>query len=108
MSMMMMMMMMMMIESVLNRGLKLANLPPKLDVTQVLTDFRRFERSMVWNKFWFGRETEEPYEKPLFQKKKHNFPRNYRSPKGLQDYLAAVKSDIMDPHNRNKVKSNLS
>ena len=46
-------------ERVLNKGLKFAILPPKLDVTQVLTDFERFKRSMVWNEFWFGRETEE-------------------------------------------------
>ena len=95
-------------ESVLTRGLKFAILPQKLDITQVLTDFRRFERSMVWKEFWFGRDSDNSYEKPLFNKKKHNFPRNYRSPKGLQDCLAAVKCDIMDPHNRNRVKSNLS
>ena len=43
----------------------------------------------------------------MFKAKKHNFPRNYKSPKGLQNYLAAVQSDLMDPKNRNKVESNL-
>ena len=35
-------------ESVLNRGLNFGFLPLKLDLTQVLTDFERFERTMIW------------------------------------------------------------
>ena len=35
------------------------------------------------------------------------FLRNHRAPKGLQEYLDAVKSDLMDPKNRNKSKYNL-
>ena len=38
-------------DKVLNRGLKFAIMPLKLDITQVLTDFRRFERDMVWKEF---------------------------------------------------------
>ena len=94
-------------ESVLNRGLKFAIQPLKLDITQVLTDFTRFERSMVWKDYWFGKETEETYVPLIFKKKKNNFPKNHRTPKGLLDYLTAVKSEIVDPKNRNKVKSNL-
>ena len=94
-------------ENVLNRGLKFAITPLKLDITQVLTEFRRFERTMVWKEFWFGQENEGPYEPPIFKQKKSNFPHNYRSPRGLQDYLAAIKSEIMDPKNRIKVTSNL-
>ena len=33
-------------ENVLNRGLKFAIIPHKLDITQVLTEFRRFDRTM--------------------------------------------------------------
>ena len=95
-------------EKVLNRGLKFAITPLKLDITQVLTEFRRFERTMVWYEFWFGRKTEEAYKPPMFKAKKSNFPRNHRAPKGLNDFLAAVKSDIMDPKNRNVVRSNIS
>jgi hypothetical protein len=93
---------------VLNRGLKFAIVPLKLDITQILTEFRRFERTMVWYEFWFGRRTEESYKPPIFKAKKSNFPRNYRAPRGLQDFLAAVKSEIMDPKHRHKVKSNIS
>lgn len=95
-------------EKVLNRGLKFSILPLKLDVTQVLTDFRRFERTMVWTEYWYGKETDATYVKPLFKQKKHNFPRNNRAQKGLLDYLAAVKSDLMDPKNRHIVKSNIT
>ena len=93
---------------VLNRGLKFAVLPVKLDITQILTDFRRFERTVVWKEFWFGNENTESYDPPMFRKKKHNFPRNHKPPKGVQDFLAAVKSDLMDPNNRNKINSNIT
>ena len=60
-------------ESVLNLGLKFAILPPKLDVIQVLTDFRRFERSMMWNEFWFARETENHMKNHCFRKRNTTF-----------------------------------
>ena len=40
---------------VLNHGLKFAITPIKLDITQVLTEFWRFERTMVWQEFWYGK-----------------------------------------------------
>ena len=95
-------------EKVLNRGLKFAILPLKLDITQILTDFRRFERTMVWVEFWNGREQNEIYKPPIFKQKEHNFSRKYKTSRGLQDYRAAVKSEIIDPKNRNRVRINLS
>ncbi len=94
-------------EKVLNRGLNFAILPLKLDITQVLVDFRRFERTMVWNEFWFGRDSDTDRPKPIFRQNKTNFPKKYRSPQGLKDCLAAVKSELVDPKNRHKVKPNL-
>ena len=41
-------------------------------------------------------------------KRKSYFPRNHRPPKGFQDYLTAVKSDLLDPKNRHQTKSNLT
>ena len=38
-----------------------------------------------------------------YLEKKHNFPKKHKPPKGLQDFLAAVQSDLMDPKNRNKI-----
>ena len=95
-------------QSVLNRGFKFAVLPLKLDIAQVLTDFRRFERTMLWKEFWFGREPNEPYIPPMFKKRKQNFPRNHTAPRGLRDCLAAVRSEIADPKNRRKVANNIS
>ena len=94
-------------ENVLNRGLNFAIMPLNLDITQVLTEFRRFERTMLWHEFWFGKESEETYEPPLFKILKTNLPQKHKTPQGLKDYLAAVKSDLMDPKSRNKIKSNL-
>ena len=93
---------------VLNKGLKFAITPLKLDITQVLTEFRRFERTMVWWEFWYGKNTDQPYKPSIFKQKKCNFPRNRRPPRGLTDYLAAVKSDLVDPKNRHQAKSNLT
>ena len=93
---------------VLNKVLKFAITPLRLDITQVLTEFKRFERTMVWQEFSYGRNSEEPYKPPLFKQKKSNFPRNHRSPKGLQDYLTSVKSELLDPKSRHQAKSYLT
>ena len=45
----------------LNRGLNFAILPLNLDITQVIVNFKRFERSFIWKEFWFEREAEEPF-----------------------------------------------
>ena len=95
-------------EKVLNRGLNFSILPLKLDITQVLVDFKRFERTMIWKEFWMNRTQEQTYKPPIFKSRKTNFPKNHKSPNGLKTYLGAVKSEIMDPHNRVKVKCNLS
>ena len=92
---------------VLNHGLKYSVLPSKLDISQVLTDLRQFERTMVWKDYWFGKD-QEPYVPPIFKQKKNNFFRNHRAPKGLQDYLAAIKSEMSDPMNRHRVKNNFT
>ena len=57
-------------EKVLNRGLKFAILPLQLDITQVLTEFKYFERTLMWKKFWFGRDAEESHTEPIFKQKK--------------------------------------
>ena len=94
-------------ENVLNRGLNFCILPLKLDITQVLVDFNRFERTMIWHEFWFGREKENVYKYPIFKTRKTNLPKNYKIHKGLKTFLGAVKSEIMDPKNRNKVQCNI-
>ena len=46
-------------ENLLNHGLKFTILPLKLDITQTLVEFRRFERSTIWHEFWFQRDTQK-------------------------------------------------
>jgi hypothetical protein len=59
-------------ERVLNRGLNFCVQPLKLDLTQVLVDFRYFERSMIWMEFFYDREQGPSEYKPIFKSKKHN------------------------------------
>ena len=94
-------------ENLLNRGLKFAVLPLKLDLTQVLVDFRHFERSAIWKEFWHNREENKQRKQPIFKKQKFNFPKNYSVPEGLKTFLGSVKSELLDPRNRNACKSNL-
>ena len=95
-------------EEVLNLGLNFAILPKKLDITQVLSDFKRFERSMIWKEFFYDKENIAEYKPPIFKSKKTNLPKNYKIPEELKIFLGAVKSEIIDPKNRNKHKCNIS
>ena len=56
-------------EKVLNRGLEFCIQPLKLDLTQILVDYQRFERTMIWQEYWFGREKEENYKTPILKAK---------------------------------------
>ena len=95
-------------EKVLNRGFNFAILSPKLDITQMLVDFKRFERSMIWQEYWFDNENaNDAKNEVIFKTKKDNLPKNYKSPKELTTFLGAVKSELMDPKNRNKTERNL-
>ena len=82
----------------LNLGLNFAILPLKLDITQVLVDFKKYERSMAWKEFWFGKEEEtKNYKPPIFKEVKTNFPKNHKMPEGLKTMLGAIKSEILEP-----------
>ena len=94
-------------QKLLNRALNFALLPFKLDITQLLVDFNRFARAMIWQEFWFERENNEEYEKPIFKSRKNNLPKNYSTPKGLKTMLSSIRSEIMDPRNRNQEHPNL-
>ena len=94
-------------ENLLNRGLNFSILPLKLDLTQVLVDFKRFERSVIWHEYFYGREKNEDPRARIFKSNKTNLPKNYKTPDGLKTYLGCIKSEIMDHRNRNDVKCNL-
>ena len=79
-------------ESLLNRGLNFSILPLKLDLTQVLVDYKRFKRSVIWHKFWHGHDKENEYKPPIFRTEKTNIPKNYATPDALKTFLGSVKS----------------
>ena len=82
--------------------------PDKLDITQVLVDWKRFERTMVWKEWWYGRDSDSNYKEPIFKIKKNNLPKNYSTPHGLKTFTNGVKSEIVDTKNRIKVSCNLT
>ena len=94
-------------QKLLNCALNVALFPFQLDITQLLVDFNRFARAKIWQEYWFNREKEEEYTKPIFKSLKSNLPRNYCTPSGLKVMLASIRSEIRDPRNRNKETLNL-
>ena len=90
--------------SLLNRGLNFAITPFKLNVTELLVNFARFERSCMWVEYWANKKDDEEdvndYNAPLFKKQKSNLPKN--PSKELKTCLGAIKSEIRDPQNRNQ------
>ena len=62
---------------------------------------------MIWKEFWHGRDNSINQKRSIFKHKKNNLPRNYRSPNNLKIFLSGIKSEILDPKNRRKAKSNL-
>ena len=48
---------------VLNRRLRLSVQPPSIDVTQVLVDYKKFERVMIWKEYWHNKDSEESSDK---------------------------------------------
>ena len=94
-------------ENLLNRGFNFSILPLKLDITQVLVDFKKFERSVIWHEYFHDSESNGDFRKRIFKSNKCNLPKKYKSPKGLKTYLNSIKSEIMDHRNRNYVECNL-
>ena len=92
----------------LNRGLNFSILPHKLDITQTLADFRKYERADIWHEYHYGKEknNKEPND-IIFREEKTSLPKNYSIPEGLKVFLSAIKSEIQDPRNRNSVPNNL-
>ena len=86
--------------NLLKRGFNFSILPLKLDLTQVLVDFRRFEGSVIWHEYFYGTEIESGTRRTIFKSRKTNLPKNYKSPDGLKTYLGSVKSELMDHRNR--------
>ena len=69
-----------------------------------LQNKKRLERPVIMHDFWHGREEEKETDKaiPIFKIIKTSMPKKYSSPEGIQMFLNAVKSDLIDPRNRNR------
>ena len=61
--------------NLLNRGFNFSILPLKLDLTQVLVDFKRFERSIIWHEFFHGTENYGDFKGRIFKSSKSNLPK---------------------------------
>ena len=96
-------------DQVLNLGLNFAILPKKLDITQVLCDFKKFERKIIWREFFSKKDDiEDHYIPPIFKSRKTNLPKNHKIPEELKIFLGAIRSEILDPKNRHKNNCNVS
>jgi hypothetical protein len=93
--------------NLLNRGLNFSILPRKLDISEVLVNYSRFERSAIWQEFWYDKDNRDDQNIQIFKIKKNNLPKNYTVPSGLKTFLGAVRSEIMDPRNRNAEECNI-
>ena len=94
-------------QRLLNRGLNFSILPFKLDITQTLVEFRKYERTLIWHEFHYGSENNSELEEQIFREEKTNMPTKYSVPEGLKAFLSAIKSEIQDPRNRNEIECNL-
>ena len=93
----------------LNKGLSFAILPQKLNLTQVLADISEFERTMEWIEFFHDKDKDNDHKgAKLFKEKKTNRPKDHPTPKGLTTFINSVRSELLDPLNRNKARPNLA
>ena len=93
-------------ETLLNRGLNFAITPLKLNLSQVLCDFQKFERTIIWQEYWANQPQSE-YVAPIFKKQKTNYPSKHPTPQGIKMFLNAAKSEISDIKGFNKTRPNL-
>ena len=75
-------------EDLLNLGLNFAILHLKLDITQVLVDFRTFERNIVWRDFFMTKKMKNLFHPYLNQMNISSL--KTITPTGLKTYLGAV------------------
>ena len=87
-------------ENLLNHGLSFVPIPEKLNLTQLKTELNRYERNMLWKKFWFENDPENSndedteYVKSVFKSNKTSLPKSGTSNQ-LRTYLHSIHSDII-------------
>ena len=87
--------------TLLNRGLNFVVKPLSVELSKVLTDFKKFERKLIWREFFHDKDNDE-YIPPVFKEEKTNLPRNHPLPKGLQKFSNTVECNLQDKSQWNK------
>jgi hypothetical protein len=96
---------------ILNRGLNFCVTPLTLNLTEVLVDYRKYERKVKWVEFFSDQnedndpDTEIEWKPEIFRKEKSNLPPNTSN--AVKTFLNSVKSDITGS-TFNKTRSNIS
>ena len=88
-------------QKLLNRGLNFCIKPLKINLSSILTDFKRFKRKMLWHEYFYG-EDKVDYKAPLFKTEKTNVPRNHPQPRALEVFHHSVENFISDKSNWNR------
>ena len=77
----------------LNKGLNFTITPLKLNITQILVDWQKFERKMRWREYFA--DSASSFKPSIFPKSdKTNLPKE-KPPKPLEMFLSASKSDLL-------------
>ena len=69
-------------EDLLNRGLNFSILSKKLDNTQLQADYKRFEKSVIWQEYFFNYEEDVDFEHQISENKstqKLQIPRRFEN-----------------------------
>ena len=98
-------------KTILNRGLNFCVSPLTLNITNILVEYRKYERTVKWVEFFADKDTESEFDtesswkKEIFPKEKSNVPPN--SSTAVKTFLNSVKSEISGTI-YNKTKPNIS
>jgi hypothetical protein len=78
--------------NILSKGLNFCVTPEQIILSELLVDFRKFERSVKWKEYFRDEENEEDRKPDIFPKEKKNLPPKHR--KHLDNFLTGVKSKL--------------
>ena len=73
-------------QRLINRGLNFSILPSKLDITQTLAEFRKYEQAIIWHEFHHGKGDTNEFKEHIFKEEKTNMPTKYSVPDGLKHF----------------------
>ena len=92
----------------LNRGLNFCVMPAKVNLSKLMSDFRKFERKMRWTEFFSEKKDDSTYDPPIFKIEKQNLPKNHVQPRLLQVFHSSIEVDLQDRSQWNREFLNTS